>query len=853
VEGQQCGGSEDAVQQRIAKLVEEWEFLTSKSKSKSQKLQEANRQRQYTAAVKDLEFWLGEVEHMLDTEDYGKDLATVQNLSKKHALLEADVRAHDDRIADLNEQADSFIESGLWDVEGIKDKKHSINERYERVQTLTSHRRQRLDEANTLHQFFRDIHDEEAWIKEKKLLVGSDDFGRDLTGVQNLRKKHKRLDAELTSHEPTIQNVQDIGERLMAESNLMTEDIQQRLQQLATNWDELKDLAKQRGQKLDESLTYQQFVANVEEEEAWITEKQHLLSGEDMGDTLAAVQGLLKKHDAFETDFQVHRDRSAEVTKEGDKLIAEGNHHADNIQQRCASLEDKMGSLQETANARKARLIDNSAFLQFIWKTDVVESWIMDKETQVNSDDYGRDLSSVQTLLTKQETFDAGLQAFEKEGIQTITTLKEQLVASNHAQTPAIESRYQDVITRWQKLLGDSDARKQRLLRLQEQYRQVEDLYLTFAKKASAFNSWFENAEEDLTDPVRCNSVEEIMALREAHEQFKASLSAAEADFNQLAELDKQIKSFNVGSNPYTWFTMEALEDTWRNLTKIIRERDDELAREQLRQEENDVLRKQFAQAANAFHQWLTDTRSAMMEGSGTLENQLDATKKKSADVRSQRSKLKEIEDLSAAMEERLILDNRYTEHSTVSLAQQWDQLDQLGMRMQHNLEQQIQACNQSGVSEEALKEFSMMFKHFDKDKSGRLEHQEFKSCLRALGYDLPMVEEGQRDPVFENFLDIVDPNRDGVVSLQEYMAFMISRETENVGGVQDVEAAFRALTSGDKPYITAQELYANLTREQADYCVQRMRPYEDPKTGRTVPDSYDYATFTNELFITDK
>ena len=33
----------------------------------------------------------------------------------------------------------------------------------------------------------------------------------------------------------------------------------------------------------------------------------------------------------------------------------------------------------------------------------------------------------------------------------------------------------------------------------------------------------------------------------------------------------------------------------------------------------------------------------------------------------------------------------RYTEHSTVGLAQQWDQLDQLGMRMQHNLEQQIQ------------------------------------------------------------------------------------------------------------------------------------------------------------------
>lgn len=71
------------------------------------------------------------------------------------------------------------------------------------------------------------------------------------------------------------------------------------------------------------------------------------------------------------------------------------------------------------------------------------------------------------------------------------------------------------------------------------------------------------------------------------------------------------------------------------------------------------------------------------------------------------------------------------------------------------------------------------------------------------------MVEEGQRDPEFEAIMDVVDPNRDGYVSLQEYMAFMISRETENVQSWQDVEAAFRALTSGDKPYITSQELYA--------------------------------------------
>ena len=69
---------------------------------------------------------------MLEAEDYGKDLATVQNLVQKHKLLEADVSTHDDRVSDLNDRADAFIDSDMWDTENIKEKKQSINERYER-------------------------------------------------------------------------------------------------------------------------------------------------------------------------------------------------------------------------------------------------------------------------------------------------------------------------------------------------------------------------------------------------------------------------------------------------------------------------------------------------------------------------------------------------------------------------------------------------------------------------------------------------------------------------------------------------------------------------------------------------
>lgn len=157
----------------------------------------------------------------------------------------------------------------------------------------------------------------------------------------------------------------------------------------------------------------------------------------------------MKKHDAFEMDFQAHRERCKDISEAGKKLVAEGNHHADSINQRCQQLQTKLDHLAALAARRKAKLIDNSAYLQFMWKADVVESWIADKESHVKNEDFGRDLSSVQTLLTKQETFDAGLTAFEHEGIQNITALKDQLINANHDQSPAILQRHADVIGRF--------------------------------------------------------------------------------------------------------------------------------------------------------------------------------------------------------------------------------------------------------------------------------------------------------------------------------------------------------------------------------------------------------------------
>ena len=204
-----------------------------------------------------------------------------------------------------------------------------------------------------------------------------------------------------------------------------------------------------RSKLLDQSEAFQQLCANIDEEESWIAEKRALISIDDYGDTLAAVQTLLKKHEAFESDFDVHKKRVDDIQSFCEKLIAEENFKSDQIRERLAALQSKLEDLDAQADVRKTKLNDNNAFLQFKWKADVVESWIDDKEGLVKSEETGKDLPHVQTLITKQDTFEAGLNAFEQEGIARVTALKDELVKSEHEQSRAIIQRHDNLLSRY--------------------------------------------------------------------------------------------------------------------------------------------------------------------------------------------------------------------------------------------------------------------------------------------------------------------------------------------------------------------------------------------------------------------
>ena len=142
------------------------------------KLREASEQQQFNRNIEDVDIWLSEIESQITSEDFGKDLTSVQNLQKKHALLESDVSSRQDRVDGIVNAADQFMERGHFDADNIKAKQVVVLERYNNLFSPVKNRKDKLSDALRLQQFYRDVEDEEDWIREKEPIAASTNRGQ---------------------------------------------------------------------------------------------------------------------------------------------------------------------------------------------------------------------------------------------------------------------------------------------------------------------------------------------------------------------------------------------------------------------------------------------------------------------------------------------------------------------------------------------------------------------------------------------------------------------------------------------------------------------------------------------------
>lgn len=490
---------------------------------------------------------------------------------------------------------------------------------------------------------------------------------------------------------------------------------------------------------------------------------------------------------------------------------------------------------------------------KFNHKCNIHESWTQGKEAMLRSQDYRNSrLNDVKAIKKKHEAFESNLTASQYR-IDKIVSIASELSDLSFYDAPTTNARCEAIRSHWELLRTLTQKRKQDLESAEQLLEAIDRLHLEFAKRAAPFNNWLDSSREDLVDMFIVHTIDEIQRLITAHEQFKAKLNEADQEFLSLTELSNEVQTI-VGNNqipggldnPYTPLTSIEISNKWRDLRELIPLRDQELNRELIRQERNEGLRRQFAEKANIVGPWIEGQMDGVkaigMGVIGSLEDQLDRLKTHESTAHKYKPNIEELEKIHQEVQEQMIFENQYTRYTMETLRVGWEQLLTAIHRTINEVENQILTRDSKGITQDQLNDFRASFNHFDKQRSGRLTPEDFRSCLVSLGYNIRNDRQGEAD--FRRIMNVVDPNGTSYVTFDSFLDFMTQESTDRDTEEQFLDS-FRRLAS-DRAFITADELRQELPSDQAEYCINRMKAFEGAKG---VNGALDYTSFASSLY----
>uniref|UniRef100_A0A8C1NSK7 Spectrin beta chain n=1 Tax=Cyprinus carpio TaxID=7962 RepID=A0A8C1NSK7_CYPCA len=174
-------------------------------------------------------------------------------------------------------------------------------------------------------------------------------------------------------------------------------------------WERLEKAEHERGVSLRKELIRQEklellaqrFDHKTTMRQAWLNENQRLVSQDNFGYDLPAVEAAMKKHEAIEADIWSYEERISVVVELATEMESEGYYDIRRILARKENIYGQWSLLKELVVGRKARLEKNLVKLL--------------------SKDYGKHLLEVEDMLQKQSLQEADI-SIQADRVQTLNT-----------------------------------------------------------------------------------------------------------------------------------------------------------------------------------------------------------------------------------------------------------------------------------------------------------------------------------------------------------------------------------------------------------------------------------------------
>ncbi|XP_005525528.1 spectrin beta chain, non-erythrocytic 1 isoform X2 [Parus major] len=529
--------TEAVVKEKLTGLHQMWDELESTTQTKAQRLFDANKAELFTQSCADLDKWLNGLESQIQSDDYGKDLTSVNILLKKQQMLENQMDVRKKEIEELQSQARALSQEGK-STDEVDGKRLTVEKKFLELLEPLNERKANLLASKEIHQFNRDVEDEILWVGERMPIATSTDHGHNLQTVQLLIKKNQTLQKEIQGHQPRIDDIFERSQNIITESSPNAEVIQQRLADLKQLWNLLIEETEKRHKRLEESHRAQQYYFDAAEAEAWMSEQElYMMSEEKAKDEQSAVS-MLKKHQILEQAVEDYAETVHQLSKTSRTLVADNHPESERISMRQSKVDKLYAGLKDLAEERRGKLDERHRLFQLNREVDDLEQWIAEREVVAGSHELGQDYEHVTMLQERFREFARDTGNIGQERVDTVNHMADELINSGHSDAATIAEWKDGLNEAWADLLELIDTRTQILAASYELHKFYHDAKEILGRIQDKHKKLPEELGRDQ------NTVE---TLQRMHTTFEHDIQALGTQVRQLQEDAARLQAAYAG------------------------------------------------------------------------------------------------------------------------------------------------------------------------------------------------------------------------------------------------------------------------------------------------------------------
>ncbi|XP_072341625.1 spectrin beta chain, non-erythrocytic 1-like isoform X1 [Scyliorhinus torazame] len=448
------------VLEKLKELNDLWKALDETTNKKAERLFHANRSELFAQTYVDLNKWMTELELQLRSEDFGKDLTSVNILLKKLQVLENQVEVCQNEVEELLSQSQIPSQDGQVETDS---KEKDIESRFLKLMDPLQERRQKLLISKMTYQFYRDLEDEILWVQERMPLATSTDHGHNHQTVQLLMKKNKTFQKEVQGHQPRIDDVLNRGTAMIVEGRPDSGAIEEQLTELKELWGKLQEETEKRQKRLEGANEAQQYYVDAAEAEVWMSEQELYMIADEKAKDEACATAMLKKHLILQQAVLDYGKIIHELADRAQKLLTEEHPEGEQIIRRQGQVDKLYAGLKDLANERNKRLENMYHLFQLSREVTDLEQWIAERDLAASSQELGQDYDQVTLLREKFREFARETGTIGQERVDSVNALIDDLIDSGHSEAADIAEWKDSLNEAWADLLELIDTRTQLL------------------------------------------------------------------------------------------------------------------------------------------------------------------------------------------------------------------------------------------------------------------------------------------------------------------------------------------------------------------------------------------------------